>query len=66
MLPNAPSERLPRTLSERFRTPFRTVPRTHPIPKGIFGAATKAAAPDLDAEHLSPVLNVDPLHRILL
>lgn len=44
MLPNAPSERLPRTLSERFRTPFRTVPRTHPIYKYIPARLSRAAA----------------------
>lgn len=45
MLPNAPSERLPNCFSERFRTPFRTGVRTHPIYKYIPARLSKAAAP---------------------
>ena len=45
-----PSEPLPNTSSEPVRTAFRTVPRTHPIPKGIPGAAIEAAAPDQDKD----------------
>jgi len=52
--PNAselPSEPLPNTASEPFRTSVRTVPRTHPISKDIIRAGPpNGPPPDLDDE----------------
>ena len=46
MLPNYPSERLPNTSSEQFRTAFRTVPRTHSILRMTRARLSESAAPD--------------------
>ena len=47
-----PSEPVPNTRSEPFRTSFRTVPNTLPIPKGINGAGPFTGPPPLDPSEL--------------
>jgi len=65
MLPNHPSEPLPNCLSERFRTCFRTVPRTDPYINIFRARLFEATALELEGMNLKTSEVISELQDLL-